>query len=526
MLRSGFFIFPVHEPTLCRELIRDTQPSLVKVWASVTSEPQLRDWRALSPNTIFLLVDGDIGDSDTKHHLNDIPTLVRDHSAQWARWRDRGYGNLWMAYNEPPIWYGAEYRKRFTDYTARALEAAHGYGLNLCIFNFSVSWPWAVIDAENWWPEFSPAVTAMQPSGHGGAVPSGDYLGLHEYWGSRGPLDLAALPWLVGKHKLCPYNVPILISECGIDLAVEGKAHQGWAAAMEPGAYYQQLRQYHAMLDPRVKGTAIFLMDYEGREWETFDIRPLARDGLFKGEWDMADPMPVPARVRLPFDGTPSPKPVGFGMVTQWYGENAEYYSQFGVAGHNGVDFGIVTGTPLRAVAVGRVTRVQQLSDGYGWNAIVNHGWGQTIYAHLSRIDVTPQQDVAAGQVLGLSGNTGNSTGPHLHFGMRVYGQNVPAMNDWIDPAVMLGLKDAPEDDVDEATKTEIRNTVWNQMGIAYNPDAALAKFAKAKGLGAPKDGERRLVVNGKADIVPPFGRAIATVTEGGWDTVEPVSWN
>jgi len=79
---------------------------------------------------------------------------------------------------------------------------------------------------------------------------------------------------------------------------------------------------------------------------------------------------------------------------------------------------------------------------------------------------------------------------------------------------------------VDEATKTAIRNTVWSELGVPHNPDATLAEFAKAKGLRAPKDGERRLVVNGKADIVPPFGRAIATVTEGGWDTVEPVSWN
>ena len=514
MIRPGFFIFPVHEPTLCRELIRDTQPSLVKVWASVTSAPQLADWRAIAPNTIFLVVDGDIGDSSTKHQLDDIPQLVADHSAQWARWRDQGYGSLWMTYNEPPVHYGHDYRARLTEYTARALEAAHGYGLNLCIFNFSVSWPWASIDAENWWPEFAPAVTAMR---------AGDYLGLHEYWGSRGPLDLGALPWLVGKHKLCPYNVPILISECGIDLSVEGKEHQGWMAAMEPGPYYHQLRQYHAMLDKRVKGTAIFLMDYEGNEWETFDVRRLARDGLFKGEWDMANPVLVPGRVRLPIDGTP--------RVTQWYGENPDYYRQFGVAGHNGIDFSLVTATPLKSVAAGRVTRVQRISTGYGWNVTVNHGWGQTIYAHMSVIDVVEQFDVAAGQVLGLSGNTGNSTGPHLHFGMRIYGQQMPAMNDWIDPAYILGLKGEPvpppvEDDMDEATKTAIRNTVWNQMGVPYNPEAALAKFAKANGLGAPKDGEQRLVMNGVAYIVQPYDGAIAAVPEGEWSAVEAIPWN
>lgn len=514
MIRPGFFVFPRHEPNLCRDLIRDTQPSLVKVWASCTSESQLRDWRDLSGGTIFLLVDGDIGDSNTKEHIDNPAQLAADHAAQWARWRDKGYGNLWMPYNEPPIWYGHDYRKRFTDYTAKALEAAHEYGLNLCIFNFSVSWPWANIDAENWWPEFASAVGAMKP---------GDYLGLHEYWGSKGPTDLGALPWLVGKHKLCPYNVPLLISECGIDLAVEGKPHQGWAGALEPDAYYHQLRRYHAMLDPRVKGTAIFLMDYEGREWETFDVRRLARDGTFRQEWQMANPVPVPERVRLPFDGTP--------RVTQWYGENPAYYRQFGVAGHNGLDFGLVTGTPLKAVAGGRVTKVRKDAAGYGWHVVVNHGWGQTLYAHMSRIDVADQQDVATGAVLGLSGNTGNSTGPHLHFGMRIYGQNVPAMSDWVDSAVMLGLRqppapEPPEEDMDEATKKEIRNTVWNQMGVPYNPDAALAKFAKAKGLGAPKDGEQRLVVGGKAYIVQAYDGAIAAVPEGEWGAVESIPWN
>ena len=459
MIKPGFFIFPVHEPALCRDLIRDVQPSLVKIWTSVTSESQLRDWRSLSPSTIFLLVDGDIGDSSTKNQLDNIPQLVADHSAQWARWRDRGYGNLWMSFNEPPIWCGHDYRARLVDYTSQALEAAHGYGLNLCIFNFSVSWPWASIDAENWWPEFSPAVTTMR---------AGDYLGLHEYWGAAGPLDLGALPWLAGKHRLCPYNVPILISECGIDLAVEGKPHQGWAGAMEPQNYYYQLRQYHAMLDPRVKATAIFLMDYQNNQWETFDIRRLARDGMFLQEWDMANPMPVPSRVRLPIDGTPK--------ITQWYGENPTYYSQFGVAGHNGIDFGLVTGTPLKSVAAGRVTKVAKETTGYGWHVYVNHGWGQSIYAHMSRIDVVPQQDVATGQVLGLSGNTGNSTGPHLHFGMRIYGQQMPAMNDWIDPKAILGLG-SPEGNVQGIIGTEAQKYV-----LPLNPATAFERAGAALG--------------------------------------------
>ena len=231
----------------------------------------------------------------------------------------------------------------------------------------------------------------------------------------------------------------------------------------------------------------------------------------------MDNPVPVPSRLRIPFDGTP--------RVTQWYGENPAYYAQFGVAGHNGIDFGLVTGTPLRAACEGRVTRVRKDSTGYGWHVYVNHGWGQTLYAHMSRIDVAEQQDVEEGEVLGLSGNTGNSTGPHLHFGLRIYGVHVPNMSNWCDPAPILGLRTWEETAMDESTKTQIRNLMWNRFGVPYNPDAALAKFAKAKGLGAPKAAESKVTVNGKVYVVQPYDGAIAAVPDGQWDKCEAIPW-
>ena len=79
---------------------------------------------------------------------------------------------------------------------------------------------------------------------------------------------------------------------------------------------------------------------------------------------------------------------------------------------------------------------------------------------------------------------------------------------------------------MDEATKVEIRNTIWNQLGVPYNPATALAQFAKAKGLGAPKDGEQRLVVGGKTYVVQPFDGAIAAVPEGEWEKVAAIAWN
>ncbi|MFD7879407.1 peptidoglycan DD-metalloendopeptidase family protein [Streptomyces sp. NPDC059766] len=87
---------------------------------------------------------------------------------------------------------------------------------------------------------------------------------------------------------------------------------------------------------------------------------------------------------------------------------------------HTGQDFAVPTGTPVHAVGPGTVVLVS-CGDGFGNQVVVRHRDGYfTQYAHLSRIDVRPGQRVAAGQYLAASGATGNATGPHLHFEVRV----------------------------------------------------------------------------------------------------------
>jgi len=68
----------------------------------------------------------------------------------------------------------------------------------------------------------------------------------------------------------------------------------------------------------------------------------------------------------------------------------------------------------------GTVTNADFLPGGYGNWVRVTHRWGHSDYAHLNRSTVRPGQAVAKGAVLGESGNTGNSTGPHLHFSIRI----------------------------------------------------------------------------------------------------------
>ncbi|MER6414537.1 M23 family metallopeptidase [Streptomyces humidus] len=87
---------------------------------------------------------------------------------------------------------------------------------------------------------------------------------------------------------------------------------------------------------------------------------------------------------------------------------------------HTGQDFAVDHGTPVYAVGSG-VVRITTCGDGFGNQVLVRHRDGYfTQYAHLSRIDVRRGQRVSAGQRIGLSGASGNVTGPHLHFEVRI----------------------------------------------------------------------------------------------------------
>lgn len=88
-------------------------------------------------------------------------------------------------------------------------------------------------------------------------------------------------------------------------------------------------------------------------------------------------------------------------------------------AGHSGVDIGVPTGTAVRAPAPGLVTAATASTGVFGTYVEVRHAGGWvSLYAHLSALRVQAGQQVERGETLGLSGNTGLSTGPHLHWGL------------------------------------------------------------------------------------------------------------
>ena len=96
-----------------------------------------------------------------------------------------------------------------------------------------------------------------------------------------------------------------------------------------------------------------------------------------------------------------------------------------GLALHTGLDLKAEYGEPARATAPGRVSAAE-FAGGYGNMVEIDHGHGVvTRFGHLARIAVRPGQRVAAGDVLGLVGSTGRSTGAHLHYETRIDGEPV-----------------------------------------------------------------------------------------------------
>lgn len=103
------------------------------------------------------------------------------------------------------------------------------------------------------------------------------------------------------------------------------------------------------------------------------------------------------------------------GIITSRYGYRKGRY-------HNGIDIAFNVTDTIRAAWSGKVRYSKYNNGGYGNLVVIRHENGlETFYAHMSRLLVEPNQDVKAGDVIGIGGNTGRSFGPHLHFEVRFY---------------------------------------------------------------------------------------------------------
>lgn len=113
------------------------------------------------------------------------------------------------------------------------------------------------------------------------------------------------------------------------------------------------------------------------------------------------------------------------GTISSRYGVS----SRIRVSTHTGLDIAATTGTPIKVVSDGTVT-FAGWSGSYGYLVKVDHGNGvETWYGHTSKMYVTAGEKVSAGETIAAVGSTGNSTGPHLHFEIRINGKTVNPQN-------------------------------------------------------------------------------------------------
>ena len=115
--------------------------------------------------------------------------------------------------------------------------------------------------------------------------------------------------------------------------------------------------------------------------------------------------------------------------IGSYYGYRTDPFYKV-VKFHEGIDFTAPVGTPIYATGDGMVLKVDRARGGYGNSILISHGFSyQTLYAHLSKINVQRGQVIKRGQMIGLVGNTGKSTAPHLHYEVHKNGKPINPIN-------------------------------------------------------------------------------------------------
>ena len=129
-------------------------------------------------------------------------------------------------------------------------------------------------------------------------------------------------------------------------------------------------------------------------------------------------------------NSTPSRLPVK-GWISSHFGYRTEsIYTDHEPRFHKGMDIAAAEGVPVGSTATGKVTFTGYDDSGFGNLIIIDHGYGlETYYGHLSKIIATAGQTVKKGDVIGEVGSTGKSSGPHLHYEVRIYGEPVNPIN-------------------------------------------------------------------------------------------------
>ena len=320
-------------------------------------------------------------------------------------------------------------------YTYEAIRLADPMDLYLLIYNFGSGHPAPQVGGDGTSPDWGPYEDSMRA-----AVSGGHTIGTHEYYNRQGVRGPDMLYWQTMRHYWAAHfletwglleEVDWWITEWGFEGLVNNdmEGHHGWQGVLSAQEYANDWHWYLTNVACYVKRVIMYCNDLSDRIWWTFDPQPaapqmeVAADSVWTA-WTNTN-TDCTSKEPPPPDPDPTDGPMWpcDGVITQRFGENPEYYEEeLGIKAHNGLDIGNDDGTIIVSVGDG-VVEWSDWDEKYGWYVRIWHEdyHFHSFYAHLEgKAMVAGGDKVSQGQVIGAMGNTGNSTGPHLHFETRM----------------------------------------------------------------------------------------------------------
>lgn len=320
----GVYWAPGHQRPSDIDYMRRLQPPAIRVLDPDVN--QIAIAYQSSPGSLILPRDWALSEQHDDVQRDPVGTGKR-HARDWRekvnRWRSQGAALppddriIVVGINEPKVW---EMLPQVVEYTVAWLDECTALGLRACALNLSVGWPANTgPDTPPDWSPYAPIEAAITRGDH--------FLVLHEYWYRTGPRD--GWGWYAGRLQHCPWDVPVIIGECGIDMYVDmqrwqndGKPNRGWRGNVDGSTYAQQIEDYARAIDSRVVAILPFLTDYRSNNWESFDTAE-AHPALLSRASNMvpqakppaSKPDVPPSTIHLPSVGTGQPAPAPTGII-------------------------------------------------------------------------------------------------------------------------------------------------------------------------------------------------------------------
>lgn len=339
--KLGTYWSVMHRRPQDYEYFKQLQPSVFKIMDG--GQPDYQFAREHLPSSLVIARDWALSEQHGDM-LKDPLGTGRRHAQEWNQHQARlGFDKaktLILGINEPHVWEPGV-SEALRKYTIALCDEATVYGLRVGAMQLSVGWP--ANNGPDTPPDWSPfdGVDDAIRANNGALV-------THEYWADQGPKENWG--WWGGRALKCPWRVPIIIGECGIDFYVKDgsvpHAARGWRGRKTPEQYASELAEYTGLMsaDERFFGCAVFASDFANGEWASFDIEPAYKEIL-------AAPIPVvpalpitlPVKTHLPAVSGGDNFPRAMEFVKSWEGGYVDNPNDPGGATNKGITLATYT---------------------------------------------------------------------------------------------------------------------------------------------------------------------------------------